>query len=140
MYKIFIIQNSARLFQVLREWFDSICDCDGLNNLYRPRVTCVHDTVGEIIATVHSDDSNDKTAEMLIDLAKNDILRRNHAQVKISSDWIICLSEGCGKTDDGSGMSSITIQLYMKNIICKDVRELWLTSANSTNTTLCTQV
>ena len=130
MYTIFIIQNSERLFQVLREWFDSVCDCDGLNNLYRPQVTCVDDTVGKIITTVHSDESNDKTAEMLIDLAKNDILRRNTAQVEVSSDWIVCLSEDCGKTDDGSGMSSITMQLYIKNISCKDVRKLWLTSAN----------
>ena len=62
MYTIFIIQNSGRLLQVLREWFNSVCDCDGLNNLYKPQVTCVDDTVGKINSTVHSDDSNDKTA------------------------------------------------------------------------------
>ena len=94
-------------------------------------MTCVDDTVGKITSIVHSDDSNDKTAEMLIDLAKNDIQRRNPAQVEVLSDYIVCLSEDCGKTDDGSsGMSSITMQLYMKNISCKDVRKLWLTSAN----------
>ena len=52
-------------------------------------MTCVDDTVGKITSIVHSDDINDKTAEMLIDLAKNDIERRNPAQVEISSDWII---------------------------------------------------
>ena len=130
MYTIFIIQNSARLFQVLREWFDSVCDCDGLNNLYRPQVTCVDDTVAKIIATVHSDDNNDKTAEMLIDLAKNDILRRNHAQVKISSDWIICLSEDCNEDGsvidaEGSGvLPNAAMQefiVYVKNARCVNV-------------------
>ena len=129
MYTIFIIQNSERLFQVLREWFDSVCDCDGLNNLYRSQVTCVDDTVGKIVTTVHSDDSNDKTAEMLIDLAKNDIERRNPAQVELSN-WIICLSEDCGKTYNSGEfemplLPNITVQeftLYIKNISCNIVR------------------
>ena len=89
-------------------------------------MTCVDDTIGNVTSTVvHSDD---KTAEMLIDLATNAIQSRDPAQVKISSDWIMCLSEDCGKTDGGvSGMSmlaSTTMQLYIKNISCKDVCNL----------------
>ena len=68
---ILLLQRGEKLFQVLHEWFNSVCDCDGLNNLYSPQVTCVDDTVGKITSIVHSDDNNDKTAEMLIDLAKN---------------------------------------------------------------------
>ena len=128
VHKIILSQNSERLFQVLRKWFNSVCDCDGLNNLYDPQVTCVDDRVGKVTGTVHSDDTSDKTAEMLIDLAKNAIHSRGLAQVEISSDWIICLSEDCGKTDgEVSGISmltSTTVQLYIKNISCKDVCNL----------------
>ena len=124
-YTKFIMQMSERLFQVLREWFNSVCDCDGLNNLYSPQVICVDDTVGKVTSTVHSDNSSDKTAQMLIDLAKNAIQSRDPAQVEISSDWIICLSEDCGKTDGGEfGMPNVTIQdltLYIKNISCNNV-------------------
>ena len=91
-------------------------------------MTCVDDTVGKIVTTVHSDDSNDKTAEMLIDLAKNDIERRNPAQVELSN-WIICLSEDCRKTYNSGefGMPvlpNVTVQeftLYIKNISCNIV-------------------
>ena len=112
----------------MREWFDSVCDdCDGLNNLYDPQVTCVDDRVGKVTSTVHSDDSSDKTAQMLIDLAKNAIHSRNPAQVNISSDWIICLSkEECDVTDaEGPGtipnaaMQEFTV--YVKNTICRNV-------------------
>ena len=123
------MQTSERLFQVLRGWFNSVCECDGLNNFYSPQVTCVDDTVGKINSTVHSDESSVQTAQMLIDLAKNAIQSRDPAQVEISSDWIICLSEDCVKTDGGvSGMSmltSVTMQLYIKNVSCKDVRKLY---------------
>ena len=145
MYTKFIIQNRDELFEVLRKWFNSVCACDGLNNLYNPQVTCVDNRVGigKINSTVRSDDSSDKTAEMLIDLAKNAIQSRDPAQVEISSDWIICLSEDCVKTDDGvSGMSvlaSIAMQLYMKNISCKNVRT-YVSYINSSQLTFCTQV
>ena len=127
---ILLLQRSEELFQALREWFNSVCDCDGLNNLYGPQVTCVDDTVGKITSTVHSDDSNDKTAEMLIDLAKNDIQRRNPAQAEISSDWIICLSEDCNEDGsvidaEGSGvLPNATMQeftVYVKNTRCVNV-------------------
>ena len=66
---------------------------------------------------------------MLIDLAKNDMQSRNPAHVKISSDWIICLSEvDCGRTFSGeSGMSllpNVSMQeftLYIKNVSCDNV-------------------
>ena len=119
---------SERLFQVLHEWFNSVCDCDGLNNLYNPQVTCVDDRVGKVTSTVHSDDTSDKTAEMLIGLAKSDIESRDPAQVEILSDWMICLSEDCGKTNGGeSGMPvlpNVIMQdftLYVKNITCNNV-------------------
>ena len=144
---ILLLQRSEELFQALREWFNYVCDCDGLNNLYGPQVTCVDDTVGKITSTVHSDESNDKTAEMLIDLAKNDILRRNPAHVKISSNWIICLSEDCGQTYNSGEfemplLPNITVQeftLYIKNISCNIVSYVGsqLTSVNFTNKKFC---
>ena len=90
-------------------------------------MTCVDDTVGKVTSTVHSDESNDKTAEMLIDLAKNDIQRRNPTQAEISSDWIICLSEDCNEDGnvidaEGSGvLPNAAIQVYVKNISCVNV-------------------
>ena len=117
VYK-FIIQNSEELYQVLREWFDSVCNCDGFNNLYRHQVSCVDDKVVNITSKVHSDDNNDKTAEMLIDLAKNNLQGRNPPEpVKISSDWILCLSEHCNVTTQ-------EFTLYVKNIRCRNVRKL----------------
>ena len=80
-------------------------------------MSCVDDTLVNITSEVHSDDSNDKTAEMLIDLAKTDIQRRNPPEVKISSDWILCLSEHCNVT-----MQEFT--LYIRNIRCRNVRKL----------------
>ena len=90
-------------------------------------MTCLNDKVGNITSTVHSDDSSDKTAQMLIDLAKINIQRQNHAEVKISSDWIICLTEECGKDDDrGSGklLDVPVFTLYIKNISCKRVSQM----------------
>ena len=90
-------------------------------------MTCVDDTVGKITSIVHSDDSNDKTAEMLIDLAKIDIERRNPAQVEISSDWIVCLSEDCDEdgnvTDTGLLPDAAVKELsvYVKNTRCVNV-------------------
>ena len=119
------MQMSKRLFQVLREWFNSVCDCDGLNNLYSPQVTCIDGRVGNITSTVHSDDNSDKTAQMLIDLAKSNIESRDPAQIKISSNWIICLNEDCGKGEFGiPALPNITVQeftLYVKNISCNNV-------------------
>ena len=90
-------------------------------------MTCVDDRVGKITSIVHSDDINDKTAELLIDLAKNDIERRNPAQVEVSSDWIICLSEDCDEdgnvTDTGllpdAAMHEFSV--YIKNTRCVNV-------------------
>ena len=88
-------------------------------------MTCVYDTVGKIVSEVHSDDNNDVTAEMLIDLAKTDIERRNPPEVKISSHWILCLSEDCGEDNSQeSGMSvlpNVEFTLYVKNIRCDNV-------------------
>ena len=121
---MWIIQKSKELYQVLRKWFDAVCSCDGLNNLYGLHVTCVDDKVGIITSTVHSDSKNDKTAQMLIDLAKLNIQRRDPPEVKISSDWIICLSEDCGRNDEESGMSlllNMIMQLFIKNVSCINV-------------------
>ena len=122
------IQNSEELYQAIRKWFDSVCHCDGFNNLYRHQVTCVYGTVGKIVSEVHSDDNNDVTAEMLIDLAKTDIERRNPPEVKISSHWILCLSEDCGEDNSQeSGMSvlpNVEFTLYIKNIRCDNVSEV----------------
>ena len=98
-----------------------MCNCDGVNNLYRYRVTCVDDTVGKIVSEVHSDENNNITAEILIDLAKTDIERRNPPEVNIFSDWIICLSEHCNG-------SMKEFALYIKNVRCRNVRDLsdWL--------------
>ena len=85
------------------------------------------DTVGKVTSTVHSDDSRVKTAEMLIDLAKNAIQSRDPAQANISSDWIICLSkEECDVTDaEGPGtLPNAAIQeftVYVKNTRCRNV-------------------
>ena len=92
-------------------------------------MTCVDgsDTVGQVTSTVHSDDSSVKTAQMLIDLAKNAIKSKDPAQVNISSDWIICLSEEeCDVTDsEGPGtLPNAAIQeftVYVKNTRCRNV-------------------
>ena len=86
-------------------------------------MTCVHDTVGKIVSEVHSDDNNDKTAEMLIDLAKTNMQRRNPPKVKISPQWILCLSENDCSEDDSqeSGMSELPnmeFTLFIKNTRC----------------------
>ena len=90
-------------------------------------MTCVDDTVGKIVSEVHSDDNNDITAEMLINLAKADIERRDPPQVKISSHWVLCLSENCGEdSSQESGMSAlpnVEFTLYIKNIRCDNVSE-----------------
>ena len=108
-----------------------MCNCDGFNNLYRHEVTCV-DTVGKIVSEVHSDDNNDITAGMLIDLAKTDIERRDPPEVKISSRWILCLSENCGEDNSQeSGMSALAnveFTLYIKNIRCDNVSEVVMSS------------
>ena len=125
-----ITQDSKALYQALREWFDSVCNCDGFNNLYKHDLSCVDDTIGIVNVTseVHSDE--DKTAQMLIDLAKTDIERRTPAEVEISSNWILCLNKDCRKNDSSnvgeSGMLPNTMQqftLYIKNISCKNVRK-----------------
>ena len=90
-------------------------------------MTCVDGTVGKIVSEVHSDDHNDKTAEMLIDLARTDIQGRNPPEVKISSPWILCLSEDCDEDhSQESGMSmlsNVEFTLYIKNIRCDNVRK-----------------
>ena len=80
-------------------------------------MTCVDATVVNITSEVHSDDNNDKTAEMLIDLAKSDIERRNPPEVKLSSDWILCLSEHCN-------VNTKDLSLYIRNVKCRNVRKL----------------
>ena len=105
-----------------------MCDCDGFNNLYKHQVTCL-DKVGKIVSEVHSDHNNDKTAEMLIDLAKTSLQRRNPPKVKISPRWILCLSKDDCDEDDSqeSGMSAlpnVEFTLYIKNISCNNVRRL----------------
>ena len=116
------IQNSEELYQAIRKWFDSVCNCDGFNILYRNQVTCVDGTVGKIVSEVHSDDNNDITAKMLIDLAERNIERRNPPEVKISSNWILCLSEDCGDQESGmSALSNVEFTLYIKNIRCDNV-------------------
>ena len=93
-------------------------------------MTCVDDTVGKVTSTVHSDESSVQTAQILIDLAKNAIQSRDPAQVEISPDWIICLSEDCDEDDnvtdaEGPGMlPNATIQeftVYVKNTRCINV-------------------
>ena len=91
-------------------------------------MTCVDGTVGKIVSEVHSDDHNDKTAEMLIDLARTGIQGRNPPEVKISSHWILCLSEDQCDEDHSqeSGMSmlsNVEFTLYIKNIRCDNVRK-----------------
>ena len=99
-----------------------MCNCDGFNILYRNQVTCVDDTVGKIVSEVHSDDNNDITAKMLIDLAKRNIDRRNPPEVKISSNWILCLNEDCGDQESGmSALPDVEFTLYIKNIRCDNV-------------------
>ena len=90
-------------------------------------MTCVHDTVGKIVSEVHSDHNNDKTAEMLIDSAKTNLQRKTPQKVKISPQWILCLSEDCGEDDSQeSGMSAlpnVEFTLYIKNIRCDNVSQ-----------------
>ena len=110
------------MYQAICKWFDSVCNCDGFNNLYRHQVTCIDDTVGKIVSEVHSDDNNDITAKMLLDLVKMNVERRNPPEVKISSDWILCLSEDCGDQESGmSELSNVEFTLYIKNISCEKV-------------------
>lgn len=117
----FIIQNSEELYQDLRQWFNSVCDCDGFNNLHKDQVACVDDTVGNISSKVYADYNNDRTARMLINLAKNSIQRRNPPEVKMSSELIICLSEDCGIPTGSGILPDATFTLYIKNFSCKSV-------------------
>jgi len=71
----------------LREWFNSICHCNGYNNLYNPQLTCLNSTTGSITSIVRHE--GDKSAQQLIELVEakisNNIANLSH------HGWILFL-------------------------------------------------
>ena len=113
------------MFTELREWFGSVCNCDGLNNLHELHLDCINSTTGNITSKVHYD--GDNTAKALIDLVKVNMQSRNPPSVHLPSGWMMCLSPYCiWDCDDGSSIMSgegselLTFKqelvLYVKNI------------------------
>jgi len=59
------------LLASLREWFNSVCYCNGYNNLYSPHLTCLNSTTGYITSIVRHE--GDKSAQQLIELVEANI-------------------------------------------------------------------
>ena len=71
----------------MREWFNSVCYCNGYNNLYAPQLTCLNSTTGYITSIVRHE--GDKSAQQLIELAEanitNNVVHLSH------HGWILFL-------------------------------------------------
>ena len=81
------------MFTELREWFSSVCECDGLNNLHEPQLDCMNSVTGNITSEVHHDSNN--AAQTLIDLAKDSMQNGNPPSVHLPSGWMVCLNPYC---------------------------------------------
>ena len=110
------------MFTELREWFSSVCECDGLNNLHEPRLDCMNSVTGNITSEVHHDNNN--AAQTLIGLAKDNMQNRNQS-VYLPSGWIVCLNPYCewecddsisGGGDYRAYSFKQQIILYIKNL------------------------
>lgn len=123
------------MFTELREWFSSMCECDGLNNLHEPQLDCIDSVTGNVTSEVHHDSNN--AAQTLIDLVKDNMQNGNPPSVHLPSGWMVCLNPYCewecddiisssGSYWDHSFKQNITI--YVKN----------LTNCQNHNTVRCT--
>lgn len=111
IHKIF-----KELVNSLRKWFNSICNCDGHNNLRFPNLTCINEQTGIITSEVHRDGL--LSAQQLIDLARTDINSRNPPVVHLSRGWILCLNiSSKSETKFDSNTSSTSIALPMLIIV-----------------------
>ena len=90
----------------LREWFDLACEnyCNGHNNLYTPQLTCVDDNTAIISSIVHNEGEN--SAQMLINLAIEDIQARNPQVVFLSNGWMLQLNQSSPENNYTMPMSS----------------------------------
>jgi len=85
-----MITSFGELLSSLQQWFNSICTCDGYNNLYNPNLTCLDKQTGIITVTVHPNGL--LSAQELIDLARADIQMRNPPLIYLTHGWILCLN------------------------------------------------
>ena len=109
------------MFKDLRRWFNSVCNCDGFNNLHSLNLMCINYTTGLITTVVHFD--GDQPAQMLIDQMVADIEGSNPPVIDVSPEWVICLSSNCSWNfsnsivNEGSGLvDEALLNLYVKNI------------------------
>ena len=108
------------MFTELREWFSTVCDCDGLNNLHEPQLECMNDTTGSLTSRVHHE--GNYVAKTLIDLAIVNMQKRDPPSAHLPSGWIVCLNPYCKwECDDsssgGGGYVIISsLVLYLKNL------------------------
>ena len=109
------------MYEDLRRWFNSVCNCYGFNNLYNLNLMCINYTTGVITTVVHFD--GDQPAQMLIDLMIADIEGSNPPVINVSPEWVICLSPNCrwnfndSGSDVGSGVvNEALLNLYIKNM------------------------
>ena len=106
----------------LREWFNSVCKCDGYNNLYHPHLTCLNDNTGNITSTVRHDGLS--TAQQLIDLVTANIQMRD--PVYLIHGWTLHLSTNLTATgpspiaspspialQNDDGVSSLTLAIMI---------------------------
>ena len=77
----------AELLASLREWFNSVCHCNGYNNLYTPQLTCLNHTTGYITSIVRHEGV--KSAQQLINLAVANIT--NNTANFSQHGWILFL-------------------------------------------------
>ena len=108
------------LITSLQKWFDSVCSCDGYNNLLSPELNCIDEQTGMITSKVHHNGLS--SAQELINLARADIQSRNPPVVHLSQGWILCLSIHNNSTatdmSSSSNNSSISLGLWMLIIVC----------------------
>ena len=109
------------MYEDLRRWFNSVCNCDGFNNLHNLNLMCINYTTGVITTMVYFD--GDQSAQMLIDLMVADIEGSDPPAINVSPDWVVCLNPNCNwdfnhsSSDVGSGMrNKALLDLYVKNL------------------------
>ena len=108
------------MFTELREWFSTVCDCDGLNNLHEPQLECMNETTGSLTSRVHHEGNN--AAKTLIDLATVNMQKQDPPSAHLPSGWMVCLNPYCiWECDDSSSggggyMIISSLVLYLKNL------------------------
>lgn len=107
------------MFTELREWFSTVCDCDGLNNLHDPQLECMNDTMGVLTSAVHHE--GDSAATTLIDLARANMQSRNVSSVYLPSGLMVCFNRYCewecddiSSSSGGYGVTQQDIVIYVK--------------------------